>query len=367
MEHEKRDKLEKQIEINPLTGLLNSYSFLMEMEAFLGDKEADEYCLVTLDLEHFRLFNKLYGREQGDMLLQEIGRRLAEVCDEHECIAGYMGGDNFAIVVPYDKDILREISRVTKAQVMRWTNSVGFLPAFGIYRIEDCSIPAATMYDRATIAMASVIGNYSHRSCEYSSYMEDRMEEEIRLLSEIQEGIVKREFIFYLQPQCDITKGKIVGAESLVRWKRNNTLISPGIFIPVMERNGFISDLDRYVWDMVCEWIRGQLDAGYEPVPISINVSRTDIFSMNVPEYLNELIQKYNISPHYIKVEITESACSESNDKIIKTVNELGDAGFLVMMDDLAFIVNIKNSTVVTAMTSEDERIFSNIDGAVIV
>ncbi len=335
MAHEITEKRETKIEINELTGLLSSYSFLVQMEVFLQDKEPDEYCLMTLDLEHFRLFNKLYGREQGDMLLQEIGRRLQEVCDMHNGIAGYMGGDNFAIVVPYQKELLRHIRKVTKDQVMRWSNSVGYLPAYGIYRIEDCNVPATTMYDRATTAMANAIGNYSKRSCEYTSEMEDRAEEEIRLLSEIQEGLANREFIFFLQPQCDIMQGKIVGAESLVRWKRGNkAIISPGIFVPVMERNGFISDLDRYIWDMVCEWIRGQLDLGFEPVPISINVSRTDVFSMDVPAYLMETIKKYNISPHYLKVEITESAYSESNEKIIETVTELRDAGFIVMMDD---------------------------------
>ena len=161
------------------------------------------------------------------------------------------------------------------------------------------------------------------------------MEEEVRLLSEIQEGLLNKEFIFYLQPQCDINQGKIVGAESLVRWKRGNkAIVSPGIFVPVMERNGFISDLDRYVWDAVCEWIKGQLVAGFEPVPISINVSRNDIFSMDVAKYLQFLLAKYDISAHYLKVEITESAYSESNEKIIATVKELRDAGFLVMMDD---------------------------------
>lgn len=335
MIQEIREKHKTRIEINELTGLLNSYSFLLQMEDFLQNKNPDQYCLMTLDLEHFRLFNKLYGRDQGDVLLQEIGRRLQEICDVHNGIAGYMGGDNFAIVVPYDKELLRYIRRVTKEQVMRWSNSVGYLPVYGIYRIDDCSIPVTTMYDRATMAMTNVLGNYSKRSCEYTSDMEEREEEEIRLLTEIQEGLANREFVFFLQPQCDIMHGKIVGAESLVRWKRgNNSIVSPGIFVPVMERNGFISDLDRYIWDLVCEWIRGQLDLGYEPVPISINVSRTDIFSMDVSGYLLELIKKYNLDSHYIKVEITESAYSESSEKIIETVKELRDAGFLVMMDD---------------------------------
>lgn len=107
-----------------------------------------------------------------------------------------------------------------------------------------------------------------------------------------------------------------------------------GAFVPVLEKNGFIAELDRYVWRRVCQWLRTWIDRGYRPVPISINVSRLDIFSMDVPVYLTELVEEYGLPPRLIKVEITESAYSESNVKIIKAVRDLRIAGFLVMMDD---------------------------------
>ena len=326
---------QKTKEINILTGLPNNYKFYAMAEEFLQDKESGEYCIIAIDLEHFRLFNKIYGREQGDLLLKEVADCLKDICESYGEFAGYMGGDNFAVLIVYKKELLRQLRAAVKEQVMKWDNSVGFLPAFGIYRIEDCKIDAETMYDRATIALANVIGNYAKRSCEYSSDMETSIEEEVLLLSEIQEALENDEFIFFLQPQCDIMKGKIVGAESLVRWRKSDkTMVSPGVFVPVMERNGFISDLDKYVWDKVCKWLRDVLDAGIEPVPISINVSRNDIFAIDVPKYLLYLLEKYNIPVKYLKVEITESAYAESNDKIIQTVKELREADFFVMMDD---------------------------------
>ncbi len=323
------------IEINPLTGLYFSHAFLGKADQFLRQVEQNTHCMVAIDLEHFRLFNKIYGRGQGDRLLQKLAELLKEYQKQNGGVIGYMGGDNFGMLTPYDKRELRQLSRDMGREIMSWSNTVGFLPAFGIYPISDPGIPAATMYDRATIALSQVIGNYIKRSCEYSADMEEKVEKELRLLSEIQEALYNEEFTFFIQPQCDISTGKIVGGESLVRWKHPvKGMIPPGVFVPVLERNGFIASLDRYVWRRVCQWLRAWIDKGHQPVPISINVSRIDMFSMDVPAYLAELIHIYDLPASLLKVEITESAYAESNDKIIRTVKQLRDEDFLVMMDD---------------------------------
>lgn len=109
---------------------------------------------------------------------------------------------------------------------------------------------------------------------------------------------------------------------------------SPGKFVPILERTGAIYLLDQQVWEKVCQWLRSWIDRGYRPVPISINISRIDIMSMDVPAYLMHLLEKYDLSAKYIKAEITESAYAEEDKTINDTVNQLRDAGFLVMMDD---------------------------------
>ncbi|MBO5336624.1 MAG: EAL domain-containing protein [Lachnospiraceae bacterium] len=322
-------------EYSPLTGLYFTKAFYKKVEEFLKHAEQTMYCVVAIDIEHFRLFNKIHGREQGDKLLVEIADTIDEFRRKNGGIVGYVGGDNFGVLMPYGEEVIAELCDAVTAVIRRWSSTMGFLPAFGIYPIDDVTVPAATMYDRATLAVSHVIGNYLQRSCVYTSDMEEKVEEEIKLLSEIQAGLQKEEFTFFIQPQCDIATGKIVGGESLVRWKHSTKgMISPGVFIPVLERNGFIADLDRYVWRKVCQWLRSLLDRGYKPVPISINVSRIDIFSMNVPAFLNELVETYNIPAKLLKVEVTESAYAESNDKIINAVKELRESEFLVMMDD---------------------------------
>lgn len=322
-------------ELNSLTGLYYNRFFYRKAEEYLKNVKPGTHSLVAVDIEHFRMFNKLYGRAAGDSLLTGIAEYLLKFIDTYGGITGYLGGDNYAVLMPYRTEWVKELKYGIIGVVKQWNNTVGFLPALGVYLIDDVSVPVETMYDRATIALSKVLGNYSKRICEYNSDMEDRLKEELELLVEIQEGLEKEEFVFFIQPQCNISTGKIVGGESLVRWKRNTgEMIPPGKFIPVLEKNGLIADLDRYVWKKVCQWLRSCLDRGYHPVPISINVSRIDIFSMDVAAYLKELMENCQLPASLLKIEITESAYAESNDKIIRTVKQLRESDFLVMMDD---------------------------------
>ena len=323
------------LEVNALTGLYLSHTFIHKAEEFLQNVDGEGYCVLAIDLEHFRLFNKLYSREQGDILLKEVAELLKEYRINYGGVIGYFGGDNFVILTHLDLERFKELHRGISKVVSKWSNTVGFLPAFGIYPITDTRVDIATMYDRATMALKKIAGNYAQRHCVYSEDMEEKEEEELRLLSEIQQALKNEEFTFYVQPQCDIANGKIVGGECLVRWIHpQKGLISPGIFIPVLEKNGFIASLDRYVWRKVCEWLRGLIDKGMQPVPVSINVSRIDIYSMDVPGFLMGLLEEFALPSHLLKVEITESTYVENNDKVIRTVKQLRDANMWVMMDD---------------------------------
>ena len=321
--------------INELTGLYCEEAFFEEVERFLQEADEKTYCMIAIDVEHFRLYNQLHGWEEGDSLLRFIADMLRTYRLAQGGVIGYLGGDNFALVTEYNKETLDQLREGIREEICNKNNTTGYPPAYGIYTIVDRSESASVMYHRATLALSYVIGNYASRVKEYYPDMDGKAEEELRLLSEIQDGMDNNEFTFFIQPQCDITKGKIVGGESLVRWiKPDKGMISPGVFIPVLEKNGFIADLDRIVWAKVCKWLRDCINRGYKPVPISVNVSRIDIFSLDVPKYLIALVERYDISPELLKIEITESAYAEDGESIVETVNRLRDYGFIVMMDD---------------------------------
>ena len=182
----------------------------------------------------------------------------------------------------------------------KMSQNAGFLPVFGVYKIEDANIDISFMYDRAVIAMNQVKGNYNIRSCEFNEEMLSKMEIEHTMQMDVLRAIKEEEFIFYLQPQCNIKTGHIIGAEALVRWKhKDKGMVSPGSFIPILERNGFIADLDCYVWEAVCKWIRSLIDRGIKPVPISVNVSRNDIYYLDVSKFILDLLKNIILAMNY--------------------------------------------------------------------
>ncbi len=326
---------EKREETDSMTGLFRYGPFFEKAEQLLEKRPDAEYMMVAIDIEHFKLFNEWYGEEEGDRFLIKIGKHLKSVELLYDSIAGYMGGDDFVIILPEDISILKGLEKEINNYVRQYGGNAGFLPAFGIYRIEDSSLSVSMMYDRAAIALNSVKGNYTKRIGWYDPGMKQKMEKDQLLLSEIQRALEKREFIFYLQPQCNMLTGKIIGLESLVRWHHpHRGIISPREFIPLLEQSGFITNLDIYIWEMVCRLLNTWIKAGKKLIPISVNMSRMDIYAINVAKKFKELVSKYGIDPKYLEIEITESAYAEDDDKIRSVLEDLRRAGFPVFMDD---------------------------------
>ena len=324
-------------EKNKLTGLFARIPFFTQTEAFLRVNEtaAGKYCLVAIDIEHFKLFNEWYGQVAGDKLLREIGAHLNKMRQEFGGIAGYMGGDDFVIVLPNDEKVLENLKCRITGFVRAYGGHTGFLPAFGFYVIDDISLSASQMYDRAILAQETVKGNYAVRCAYYSSDMKTRLENNHVLLAEVQAGLERDEFIYYLQPKCNLNTGKIVGLESLVRWKHpEKGIVAPGYFIPVMERNGLITELDMKVWEQVCQTLQDWIKSGHRVIPISVNVSSVDIYAIDVVEHFKNLVRKYGLPPEYVELEITESAYVEEYKVITGVAEALRNAGFTVLMDD---------------------------------
>lgn len=319
-----------------LTGLYFKRSFFEQAKLFLNaQRNEQEFCLVAVDVEHFKLFNEWYGREAGDKFLLDIALRLRDICSKCNGIAGYLGDDDFVIIIPQSRDLLDNLQYNIIGRVKEYEESAGFLPGFGVYFIEDKTVPVATMYDRASIALSKIKGNYAKRMQFYEHGMMLKMEEEHHLLCEVPKALFEREFIFYLQPKCNMNTGKIIGAEALVRWRRSDgTMVPPDKFIPVLEKNGFITNLDKFIWEEVCHFLRGLIDRGIRPVPISINVSRVDLYSMNVPYFIGNLLRSYQLDPKLLEIEITESAYSEKLDKVNSVVHSFQKRGMNVLMDD---------------------------------
>lgn len=324
-----RETLTKSV----LTGLLFPQDFMEEAERFIAGAESGIYCIVTIDILHFRMFNKLCGREEGDRFLRRIADHLEDVRRDYGGVTGYFQGDNFGIIMPWQMELVEKLRERILTDISQVGKAIGILPVFGVCPVDGQNISPQELYDHAILALNQATAHSP--VVLYDPEMERGLEEEMHLLSEVTGALERDEFTFFVQPQCDITSGKVVGAESLVRWMHGTEgLIPPGKFIPALEHCGAVHLLDRQVWEKVCRWLRSWIDRGYEPVPISINISRIDIMAMDVPAYLNHLLEKYDLPAKYIKTEITESAYTQENLTINDAVDRLREGGFLVMMDD---------------------------------
>lgn len=310
-------------------------AFLQDISLYIQQHDPSFFCMVAIDIEHFKLFNKWYGRDRGDRLLSEIGSFLIQIQNDYDAIACYCGSDRFCILLPNDKELVEKIQTGVTNLLLHYTDSSGFLPAFGVYIISSTTESFTEIYDHAKIALSLIKGNYNTRVKWYENSLTERIEDELRLLSDVEIGLQRGEFTFYIQPKCNMSSGKVVGGEALTRWiHATRGFISPGYFIPILERNGFITKLDKYIWESVCKKQREWLDRGFEPLPLSVNVSRIDICTIDVAAYFCELLQKYRLDCKYIEVEITESAYAEDFELIHKTVLSLAKYGFRVLMDD---------------------------------
>lgn len=328
-------KVKGTMNSNNLSDYYYNHSFMERLRKRLPEILPNTYCIVAIDIEHFRLFNKLYGRSSGDEVIRYIYTCLKQSALEYDGIDAYLGGDNFVAFLPDDDEVLNNIRQKIIKKFSEWNNTSAFFPLFGVYTIKDTSVLPELMYDHAMLALSHAEEDYKWHICRYTIEMESSLEKEVYLLAAIEEGLEKGEFTFFAQPQCNIATGQSVGAEALVRWQKpDGEVLLPGGFIPVLEKNKMIDQLDRYVWEKVCQWLKGWIDQGYSPVPISINVSRIDIYAMDVPKYIFSLLEKYQIPEHLIKIEITESAYTENNNRISHAVNTFRNRGLVVMMDD---------------------------------
>ncbi len=318
-----------------LTGLMLEEQFFRRGQQFIDSKRAEDWCMVVIDLEHFKLFNEWYGREQGDLLLSSIGAKLHGVEQNTGGMACYFGQDDFGVLMPWGMGRIQKLYDDIHDLIKSYGTSIGFMPAFGISVLEnEAGSTMYDIYDHAALAARRAKDDYHTRIRVFEASMYLQTDRDYRILSDFQKALRDHELFIQLQPQCQISTGRIVGAESLVRWKKaNGEMVSPGIFVPVLEKYGFVTDLDKYVWEEVCIWQKQWIEAGHTPLPVSVNVSQIDIFTIDVPDFFEELIRKYEIPVEVVKIEITESAYVD-NEAVADTVQRLREKGFLVLMDD---------------------------------
>ncbi len=316
-----------------LTGVFSKEYFYMCAENIIKNNPDKKYDIICCDIERFKLVNDLYGTATGDVLLKHVAEMIAESVGDSG-ICGRIGADVFAFMVDHresyeNSPLIKETENVTIEGI-----SLTIILRYGIYCVED-NTPVNIMCDRASLAKESIKGMYDTYFAYYDDGARRKLLDEQFITSCMKQALLDGEFNVFFQPKYNLKTEQLAGAEALVRWMHpERGIMSPAQFIPLFEKNGFITDLDIYIWEECCKKIRNWIDVGHLPIAVSVNVSRVDVYNPNLPDLLIELIKKYKLSPRNLHLEITETAYTENPEQLIDVVARLKSLGFVIEMDD---------------------------------
>ena len=326
-----------QTEHDQLTGLYSREYFYRYAEKYDARHKDMPMDAIVINISHFHMINERFGRSYADGVLMRLGDRIKAVISNDGGIASRREADHFLVYCQHRNDydelydaISEGLSGDGKAEnVVRLR--------MGVYPEADKSIEVERRFDRAKMAADTVRSKFTKALAIYDSELHKSSVFAEQLLVDFPEAIKQEQFKVFYQPKYSISGDEPVlnSAEALVRWEHPEFgMVSPGLFIDLFERNGLIQTMDSYVWRTAARQIRDWKDRLGKSVPVSVNVSRVDMFEPPLIEGIGKLISEYGLSHKELILEVTESAYTEDSDHIIKTVDQLRDMGFFIEMDD---------------------------------
>lgn len=319
-----------------LTGLHNKQYYFNKCEKTLRKNPDKEFVFVCTNIKGFKMINEALGMTTGDMVLKNFAAALKQNLKNAYAL-GRLENDIFSVLLEkkdFNEDLFSYMDTYTFFEGVDSGASLPVITYIGIYEITNPSVAASVMYSRARMAIETVKGDYHRRIVYYSEKMREYLLYEQELTSELAVAIEEEQLQMYLQPQMS-ADGRLLGAEALVRWhhpKRGQ--IPPSDFVPLFEKNGSISDVDRYIWEVACKQLRKWKEAGRTDVYISVNISPRDFYVLNIYQIFVNLVEKYEIEPKNLKLEITETAIVMDFERQLDLISRLRQEGFIVEMDD---------------------------------
>ena len=315
------------------SGLRNSnqmVNFRRNALDLLNNSES-KIAYIQFDIRRFKVINDIYGEKIGDEILDFVTEGLRRICGEHQYFVS-LRGDVFMIVTQYEQEA--ELTALVNCirQMLGNFKGIKIQYTFGIYMVNDRKMELRQMGDRAAMARMAAKESVMKDVVFYQEKFKELLYMRRFIEENMKAAIAQRQFQMYLQPKYSISHNAIVGAEALVRWLQPvKGIIYPSEFIPVLEENGFIRNVDYYIWEEACRFIKRCEQEGMEGCPVSVNVSRHHLVEDEFIEVLDGLIDKIGIDKQSLELEITETV---NNQQVSEMSNRLKDEGFMLLMDD---------------------------------
>ncbi|MBP3210756.1 MAG: EAL domain-containing protein [Oscillospiraceae bacterium] len=316
-----------------LTGLYNKEYTFKVIGDRLKQQSLRDYYVASIYICDFKVFNDVFGREFGDAALRQIAVWVRKYADD-TCVYGRIAGDTFGSCLPkrlFDQEVLEK--ELAHFKVRMGDTEQQLVIHIGFCEIEDDDQDPSVLFDRALVALDSIRHDYRKHVAFFDKKIREKMIWDQEISAQLDGAIEENQIRPYLQPRADKT-GKIVGAEALVRWIHPvHGFMSPGDFIPLFEDNGMITELDKHIWKSTCE-ILANWEKTHPDLFISVNVSPKDFYMTDVLAEIVSDVMEYDIDPHNLRIEVTESSMMRDTDDKMKILEEFRKQGFIVEMDD---------------------------------
>lgn len=325
---------------DPLTGLPNRALFNERLAEAIETalRSSAPLSLMMIDLDRFKDVNDTLGHHIGDLLLCEVGKRLAAIIPRETATVARLGGDEFAIILPGDdREAARALARLILPELERAIVVEGQIVdvggSIGIVSCPENGVDGNTLFRRADVAMYTA--KRTNAGCAvYDPREDEHSAERLSLMSELRHAVEHDELTMHYQPKIDLRTDTVKYVEGLIRWEHpTRGVVSPDAFIPFAEQTGYIKTITRWVADrVVAQCAAWQRQGLY--LDVAMNVSARDLIDAELPETLAACIQKYRVSPENIWIEITESALMDDPVRAIATLDALSAMGLHLSIDD---------------------------------
>ena len=324
-------RLERLAVTDQLTEVLNNEGLSQYCEKLLIEGTIGEYTAVYSNIRNFKFINQHIGTRSGDKVLQAYAAKLVEYAGSGK--VARLGGDTFMTLVKSKRaaEFIENAETITvwASEFIRFD----LASKMGVYKIG----PIDTINDilnRASIAYTAAKNSLNDIYVCFDPVIYRRSITENEISAVFHESLMNKEFMVYFQPKVRMDTGRLCGCEALVRWYRAGQIVPPNEFVPVLEKDGSVCDLDFYMLEETCRCIRYWLDNKIQPVRVSVNFSKIHLHNSRIADDIHDVLKRYDIPPKFIEIELTETSCHEDYNAMLSFIKDMRTRGFGISIDD---------------------------------
>lgn len=323
------------LERDRLTGLYSPTGFLRRAQAQVDERPDKDFDMIVFDIEGFTLACEVVGRKAGDTMLRDIATFLLKLPHASKCTFARAHSSMHYVLAPQKLHYFDLLKEELDEFLGRRSSFVKLTPKLGICPVSDQDRSVKGACTKARIALDSITTEKDKETAFYNQHLLDDLMTQHQIFNHLPRAIERGEIKLYLQSKVDMITGHTVGAEALVRWEHPKLgFLTPDKFIPLLEREGLIYKIDKYVWEQACAIQKRRVDNGLPKLPISVNVARNDLHEEGLASTLCELVSRYGLEPCDLHLEILERVYAKETSLTERVLEDLRDKGFVIELDD---------------------------------